>query len=84
MDKEKAIQELLMAVNELYTHYWESDDPRSNPVSFEISEVYTLARLVKSFNEIKIDNQIKVKNSKNKLDNLIFIPKTNNIKKGDK
>jgi hypothetical protein len=73
MTREEAIQELLMAADELYTHYWEGDDPRSNPVSFEISEVYTLARLVRSFD--------KPKDSKNKVKNLTFISKAKNTKK---
>lgn len=82
MDREQAIKELLSAIDELHTRYWECNDPGENPVSFEISEVSAFARVVKSFD--KVDHQIKVKGSKNKVENLVFIPKAKKIKKGDK
>lgn len=53
MDREEAIQELLTAIDDLYVHYWEGEEPRANPVSFEIGEAYGWSRVVKAFDKKK-------------------------------
>ena len=44
--KEELYKALLEEVKELSTHYWESDDPRSNPLSFEIGAVEAIMYLI--------------------------------------
>ena len=44
--KEELYKALLEQVKELSTHYWESDDPRSNPLSFEIGAVEAIMYLI--------------------------------------
>lgn len=51
MDREEAIRELLTAIEELYVHYWESEEPRVNPVAFEIGETYGWQRVIKAFDK---------------------------------
>ena len=44
--KEELYKALLENVKELSTHYWESDDPRSNPLSFEIGAIEAIMYLI--------------------------------------
>ncbi|CAB4144317.1 hypothetical protein UFOVP455_34 [uncultured Caudovirales phage] len=44
--KEELYKALLEQVKELCTFYWESDDPRSNPLSFEIGAVEAIMYLI--------------------------------------
>jgi len=44
--REELYKALLENVKELCTHYWESDNPRSNPLSFEIGAVEAIMYLI--------------------------------------
>lgn len=44
--KEELYKALLEQVKELCTFYWELDDPRSNPLSFEIGAVEAIMYLI--------------------------------------
>lgn len=44
--KEELYKALLEQVKELCTFYWESDDPRSNPLSFEIGAIEAIMYLI--------------------------------------
>ena len=44
--REELYKALLEQVKELCTHYWESDNPRSNPLSFEIGAVEAIMYLI--------------------------------------
>ena len=44
--REELYKALLEQVGELCTHYWESDNPRSNPLSYEIGAVEAIMYLI--------------------------------------
>lgn len=44
--KEELYKALLEQVKELCTFYWESNDPRSNPLSYEIGTVEAIMHLI--------------------------------------
>lgn len=44
--KEELYEILLEQVKELCTEYWELDDPRSNPLTFEIGAIETIIYLI--------------------------------------
>lgn len=46
-DNKILLQDLIDAIDELNTHYWECDEPRSNPVSYEIGQVLAYSEMLK-------------------------------------
>lgn len=61
MTREEAIKGLLQSVEELYTHFWEGDDPRSNPVAFEVSECNCWLRIIKNMDRQPAKKEAKTK-----------------------
>lgn len=55
---EKLYEALLENVKELCTHHWEQDDPRENPLCYEIGAVEAIMHLIE-------DEQKKIKNNAN-------------------
>ena len=62
--KEELYKALLEQVKELCTFYWELDDPRSNPLSFEIGAVEAIMYLIQD-EERKDFSTSKTKGKKN-------------------
>lgn len=69
--KEELYKALLGQVKELCTFYWEADDPRSNPLSFEIGAVEAIMHLIQDEEKKDlpiaktVDNKTKTKGEKN-------------------
>lgn len=54
-DREQLLEVLLECVYSLHTFYWEEDNPRENPLSFEIGACCEVMGLIKEIDRKKAD-----------------------------
>ncbi len=64
MTRDEAVKGLLQAVDELHTHFWEGDDPRSSPIAFEVGECNAWLRIIQEMDR-KVSQPVKKKVKQN-------------------